>query len=260
MNKRPLTSPETEITRVEKIRKMTHEEMKDMLQTVQDTLMKVIVETRDDVKNVAKSQDNIEKSLATLLERTENNEKAIQAMKDEIGELEARLNIREQLDLIDNFRLTGFPPITPTKEEQLELISEILKFVGVTTTKDDFVYWSAYQNRSKSSAVIVGKFASSAKRSEAFKAFREKAKTSEITWNKFVISRPGDPNGLRKINLRTSLTKATMALLNKVREHSTKFKYIWEANGRVLVRKAEGDRAIEIKSSLQLKKIVDQSL
>lgn len=219
MKKRPLSSPESEISQVDKQRKMTPEDIAATLKSVHEAVLEN-----------SKSLKNIDKNLATLIERTEKNEQAILALKAELGEIEARLNVREQRDLMDNFRMTGFPPFTPSKEEQIELIIKILKYVGVNCTKNDFSYWATYRNKNNTGAAMVRKFASSAKRAEAFKAFREKAKTGEITWNKFVVTGADDPTGARKIYLRSSLTKGTMLLLNKAREHSAKFQYIWESD------------------------------
>lgn len=50
-----------------------------------------------------------------------------------------------------------------------------------------------------SDSEILGKFASSDKRAEAFKALGEKAKYTEITWNEFVITDASDLNEARRL-------------------------------------------------------------
>lgn len=59
------------------------------------------------------------------------------------------------------------------------------------------------------------------KRKEAFMAFQAKAKAAGITWNQNVT--PTDLNdGPRKLYLRSILTKPTMTLLSRTREHKDK--------------------------------------
>lgn len=197
--------------------------------------------------------------MATLLERTEKNEQEILALKAEVSDLEARINYRDQMDLVDHFRLTGLPPISATKEEATKMAIKILSKVNVICTAQDFTYCFVYRNKNNTGSAIVGKFSTTEKREEANKSFRAVAKTTAITWNKFAPVKENDPIGLRKLYLTSSLTKSTIALLNKAREHrGTTFEYVWETGCRILVRKAAGQPTIEIKSPQQLQRIIDQ--
>jgi len=244
VNKRQLESPES--AQAEKIRKMPDEvQLKD--------LMVLVMETNNTVKN-------IEKNLATLLERTEKNECEIIALKNIVADLDARLNEREQADLIDHFRITGLPPISPSREDQRNLVLNILRHVKVNCTAKDLTYVNIHRNANKTGATIVGKFASHAMRVEAFNAFRDVSKISPITYGTFIQCTANDVDGIRQLRLRSYLTKATLALANQTREHrGAKFEFVWENEGRVLARKTANSPVIHIRSLHQLAKIVAET-
>lgn len=257
MNKRQLESPESEVAQADKIRKMANTEIKEMLTSFQNEFksdcMAVITETNEEVKNIGRN-------LATLLERIEKNEQEITALKAEVSELRAENNYRDQKDIVNQFRISGLPPIKGkvTRENATKLALKVMQKIKVTCTEQDFNFCA--MRSYETGATIVGEFSSSKKREEAIKAFRAMAKTTAITWNRFAPVPEGDPTGVRKIFLTSNLTKWTMTLLNKTREHQgTIFQYVWESNCRILVRKAAGQPVIEIKSPQQLQRIIDQN-
>lgn len=261
MFKRQLNSPETEVSQAEKLRKMPNNEIKELLESFRNEFMVGNNELKEEVKKIGEEVKKNGEKLATLLERIENNEKEVAAIKAEMAELDARLNYRDQKDLIDHFRVTGLPPLSPLKGETAILMTKIMQKVGVICTAQDFSFCVMKHNKNNSGSVIFGKFSSSNKREEAFRAFRTAAKAEPITWNKFAPVVANDPNGLRKLYLSSFLTNWTMALLNKAREHrGTTFEYVWETGTRIMVRKATGQPAIEIRSPGQLQKLVTQHM
>lgn len=61
----------------------------------------------------------------------------------------------------------------------------------------------------------------------------------------------------RKLGLASSLTKYTRNL--KAKAHETgKFAYVWDNEGRVLLRTKEGKEAIRVTSLLELQRKVNQ--
>lgn len=227
-----------------------------MDQQVMDKLISMETNLSKAISDVTQRVINIETSLATMLDRMIQNEKAIEELKIELSETQARLNVRDQRDLVNFFRVTGLPPMNIPKKQEMELMITILSKVDVPATANDFEYVRMYKTANNSSSTLTGKFVNQMKRKEAFMAFRAKAKATGITWNQIV--EPCDPNdGLRKLYLRSNLTKPTMILLNRAREHKDKFQFIWEEEGRILLRKKDKEPAIELKSVLQLQQLVE---
>lgn len=243
-DKRLLGSPES--SQAEKLRKMPEEiQLKD--------LMELLMKNSNSLANNEAKILTIERSLATLLERTERNEKEIFALKAEVSDLSARLNEREQMDLIDKFKITGLPPISPTENVRNELLLKIFSKADMTCSMKDFIFVTMHCNANKTSAIIMGKYATHAMRVDAFAAFRKKSVISPITYGTVMDCAPNDQNSTRNLRLRSFLTKATLELANKTREHrGTIFEFVWENEGRILARKpATGSRkqpAINIKS------------
>lgn len=95
------------------------------------------------------------------------------------------------------------------------------------------------------------------KRREVFKAFKEKLKTSELTWSLLFPRTEPDPNANRKLGLFSNLTAYTRNLKARARE-TGKFAYVWENEGRVLLRLREGTPLIRVKSYSELQRAVNQ--
>lgn len=247
-NKRPINSPESDIAQKDKALKMDKQIM-DKLVSMDDRIAKGI-------SDVTQRVINIETNLATLLERLIKNENAIEALKCELSETRSLLNVRDQQDLANHFRLSGLPPVGLKKEDCKTFMIKVLSVVGVPATQNDFEYATVFKTGDNASATLVGKFVNIMKRREAFKAFRAKSKDPGITWGDMATS--NNPNdGSRKLFLRSNLTKPTMTLLNRAREHKDIFKFIWEDEGRIMLRKSENERYVELKSLRQLQQLVE---
>lgn len=256
-NKRSISSPESEISQIDKSRKMDASEfmkaMKSMEMSINQNMSQQINGLSQSINTIGNSVKGMEANLATLFERLEKYEKALESLRNDFMELEARFNDREQNDLINHFRFTGMPPVAVSPVGQIECLIKMCTLVGVTATTNDFEDVRMYTNRNKTAAVIAGKFSQLGKRREVFKAFKEKMKTSEITWSRLFPGKEGDSNAMRKLGLFSSLTKYTMNLKASARE-TGKFAYVWETEGRVLLRKKEGEKTIRVKSLMELQR------
>lgn len=261
MNKRSISSPEIENSQAEKSRRMDAKDFTKAMKSMETTMMTTMSQSFAGVNQTlaanGTSLKNIEETLSALLVRVEKNEKELESLRNDFMELEARFNEREQNDLSNHFRFTGMPAAQVAPEGQLELLLKMCSFVGVPTTKNDFDYFRMYNTRNNSSGVITGRFTELSKRREVFKAFKEKMKTSEITWKLLFPDKADGPNAMRKLGLFSSLTKYTMNLKAKARE-TGKFAYVWETEGRVLLRVKEGEKSIRVKSPMELQRAINQ--
>lgn len=253
-NKRELQSPEN----TENEQRMKVKRTADM-EAISAAITSMESRIMTSIQALQSLQSETNDKISSLLTRIEKTEKALEEATVYMKELSARLDIRDQMDLVDCFRLTGLPAVESPKEDQFAVIEKTFKLVGCTVKKDDLTYWAMYPNRQKTNAVIVGKFCNSKKREEAFRLFKQKSKIEPMLFGS--ICEPHDPNDrLRVIRLRSSLTKPTMNLLNMARQHiPATFEFVWEREGRIFVRKAAGERAVQIKSEAQLMTLVTRA-
>ncbi len=227
-------------------------QVEQLLAAMESRLMAALNEKHASIE--AKIQ-NFDSKVTALLTRLEKTEKALEEVTEYMKDLSARIDYRDQMDLIDCFRITGLPAIDTPREDQLVIIVNVFKKVGVTVTREDLSYWNMYNNRQRTSATISGKFCNPKKREEAFSLFKIKTKNKPILFGE-MCKPTNDEDKLRVIRLRSNLTKATMNLINLARQHMTIFAYVWEKNGRIFVRKNEDERAFQIKSESELKAVI----
>lgn len=252
-NKRELLSPENieeeQRSKVKKHQEMEMKQMAELLTAMETRIMASIGNVNGTVKE-------LDEKVSSLLTRLEKTEKALEEVNDYLKVVSARLDYRDQMDLVDCFRITGLPAVDTPKEDQLVVIVNVFKHVGLTVTREDlYPNWNMFQNRTKTSATICGKFCSPKKREDAFRLFKEKTKTEPMHFGSLCKPRNNDDK-LRVIRLRSSLTKPTMNLLAMARQHMSVFAFVWEKNGRIFVRQTEDHRAAQIKSEMELKSLI----
>lgn len=202
--------------------------------------------------------DSIESAQKKMIDIMKHFEEKHSALVKKVDELTARLNTIEQKELINDFKILGAPLLPNcTKDESFGVIKKFFKIAGTDVKKEDLIFWTYLANRDKGSGQFLGRFANNNTKMKAFKSFKLRISTLPILWQDIVTDLPeNDLKRARRLGLRSRLTPATFSLLRKAKEHSEKFQYIWESQGRIFIRKAEGLRAHEIKSEAQLTDLV----
>lgn len=143
--KRPINSPESDVSQVDKAIKMDLTQIESMLKslesnlttnlhanhaTLEATLTRSMMEIKVSLKN-------FEENIATIFARIECIEKETESLRNDFMELEARVNETVQENMISKFRVTGLPPVKVSREGQLEFLLALMNFVGVTAVEDD---------------------------------------------------------------------------------------------------------------------------
>lgn len=211
------------------------------------------------IANLTASVDQMKNDLSSILTKFVKQEEEIAQIKLEMNDLKVRLDIRDQKDLADDFKIIGIPYVENCpKDDIYMLLNRIFKVAKTTVGRKDLAFWAMFPNRDKKTATIVSRFTNSSIRSEAFANFRKVTKENPMLWTSVVPDLAADDvNRTLQVRLLPKLTKVTFNLLQAAKEHSPSvFKYVWIRNGGVFIRKAEGQKAINIKSTAELKSAV----
>ncbi|XP_045538256.1 uncharacterized protein LOC106713295 [Papilio machaon] len=192
-----------------------------------DTLLAEHEKSKDKIRKLEKTVENI-------------NNKCVYVEKCNTA-LEQKLHDYEQLTRKQNIEIVGLEAMPD--ENVTEIVSKLGKMINVS---DDNIEWVRRNQPRKqgisSASIIVGFKASGTKSRDAWLA--ERHKLSDITSDKIT-------GGIKKskVYINEDLTKSTRTLLwftKKVLRHH--YKYIWVSNGKILVKKMDGNKTSWVRS------------
>lgn len=209
------------------------------LQTGQNQLQSVLTQLQGDVHRV--------------IDRVGATEIVVQNLQHENETLSGDLNFLRQKEFKQTFALLGFPKGT-NGEDMFVAIKKIGGMIGVQIEGTDFSRRPhLVTHRNNRTAHIAGTFYSAQKRDEFHFKFREKKRTSPIVLEDIVISLDPDHQLRAKpLTLRWELTDYTKKLLVEAKKYAANFKYIWETDGRVLLKRDDASKPINIHTFAQL--------
>lgn len=164
----------------------------------------------------------------------------------------------EQESLIKSFNV--FDLLTLTQEQAFQTINNIAIKLGITVKKTDLKDIFVANHRDKRSSHITGTFYEEKKRDEFFSNTKNRiADKNPLVEEICTLSNDSTFRGI-EVRVRTKFTQHTREMLAKARQLSNKFSFIWESEGKILLRKVEDSRIIQIKSERQLADIATQQL
>lgn len=216
--------------------------IKDMNNNIKD-LTDAVKEVKIEQQNFREWLDTIRHDIKEIREKQEN--------------FEGELNVLQQAQKINSFVITGFPAAQTTNASSYEVAKAFFGILGWKTNPEDFEKLFVVQYKNGNGSHIAGTFYDKRIRNMAFDKFRAIKKEKAILCEEVLKHLPPELRG-RKLNFRTELTAATRQLLSKVKQHSADFKFIWEKDGRVFVRKTEQEKALEIRSYQQFRAVTGQ--
>lgn len=228
------------------------------LKTDQELRFNKLMEILTDIQS---SQANIQENLKEMATRVENVESTVAAAQSEIvalqnenAILQSEMRQFEQACLVTSFNVFGFP--TMKQEEALNVMIKIGSKIGSSMNKNDFKDLYVNNHRNKTTSNIVGTFYDQRKRDDVFARIKKTIadKKPLLVEDYCTLASDSTLRGT-EIRIKTKLTQNTRKLLAYARLYNNTFKFIWETNGRVLVKKDEQAKTIEIKSEQQLRNI-----
>ena len=179
----------------------------------------------------------------------------VQALEYTVAQLRADLNDRDQDLLLADVEVTGIPE---ESGENLEhLVSTVAVKLGVTLDERDVVSCAraggarrgASGDGSGRPRPIVVRFARRAVRQEMLRAARVR--------RRITTEGLGLKSDTRPFHVNERLTKANRRLFYEARESAKRggWRYVWTRDGRILVRRAQGDPVHRIRAAEDLERV-----
>lgn len=196
----------------------------------------------------------IETRLLTVERSGDTAQRNIEQLGAECVSLKARVNKLEQMSIANEFLLHGLPP-SVTSQDVETVLANFGNQIEVEIKPEDFdAKPRIFTNRTRTSSSIIGTFKSPALKSAVSKAF--KAKRPIVVEDLVELPALSTLRG-KQVVLRNSLTAANREILREaIRLKGEQFKFAWDVDGRIHLRKDEHSRAIEITSVEHLRCVI----
>lgn len=190
-----------------------------------------------------KTIEKLEEMVKSLKEELKEKEKVIDELKDELHEFQQ--HYRNSYLEIHNLPEDNHE----TQEKLMDMVIKIAAEVGVRLMKEEIEASHRIQtrNKNKEKPVIVH-LASRKKRNEIIAG----QKKTKVTQDKILAN-----GSSSRIFVNESLTKYYKELLFEAKKKAQEinFKYVWTAEGKILMRAEEKGRVFRIKNHLDLKNL-----
>lgn len=179
------------------------------------------------------------------------------------------LNQLEQTSLANHFVIHNLPP-AHGKSDAIKLMSTIGEYLELHLEANDFSVgpYFTQQKKNRPSSSLIGAFYDIRKKKQLFEKFKLKTNPGDPSQRRPILTDDifnGLPNDSTfrgsEIVLKNLLTRLNRNLLHHAQQElkfSNKFKYVWESDGRILARRDEKTRIIEIRSTQDLQNIIKQ--
>lgn len=232
----------------------------EMTFSAQIAELKTILETK--MGNLETKLGNVEIMMTNLDEKlsknisdfTEKITSEINSVKVEQSVMAMRVNDLEQMLNNSTVVITGLP--MPVDSVPLNTINTIASKFKAAYTANDFKRLVNIKYKDQKGSFIIANFYLESKKNEFVNNFRAITKENPMRIQRVFTLPPDSADREKVIRVKTLLTKNNMQLLKEAFTYLKKpFKFVWESEGKIMVRKDAGSKAIVIKTSEQLARI-----
>jgi cell division protein FtsB len=172
-------------------------------------------------------------------------------IKNRVTTLESKVNDLEQQANNNSLIITGLPLIELTA---FNAFTHIMGFLKLKFAEDDCKRISKINYKDGKGCFIIVKLYDEKNKDKIMRMFRERIK-SQSPLNVERVFNLEDVSPLRgkQIRVKTLLTQQNATLLRQAHTYrNNPFAFVWESDGKILVREKEGDKAIVVRSLEQL--------
>lgn len=161
--------------------------------------------------------------------------------------LEQKVQDYDQTSRRNNLEIVGVELLPG--ENVREVVNKIGELIDVSSTDIEWVSRRQQRNTSgKPAPILVGFKATAAGKNERDAWLSQRKKLAEITSSTITGG-----SLQSKVYINEDLIKATRELLwNTKKQLHGKWKYIWVANGKILVKKEDGDKTVWVRAESDL--------
>lgn len=207
--------------------------------------------------------DSLVADIATINAKTLNLEGAqnelqedFDRLRDDVGKLRDEMRYVQQAALSHNFIIHGLPQDI-RNDKPIDILAKIAQKFGITIHETDLKYVALRLNNTRKTAYLTGIFHDGKLRQQLLQAGKE---NKPLIVERFFPELP-DNSTMRgkEFSIKNQLAQSTRNFLAEAhRINNKRFKYVWESNGKIMVRKDDGARSTEVRSIEQLIDILDQ--
>lgn len=139
------------------------------------------------------------------------------------------------------------------------ILINFLGRVGITTTQTDYKDFKLITYPDKKGSYIIGTLWEQKKKSDIMNNFKEMLKADKPILVDQMFRLPStSPLVGRQIRFKNRLTKINALLLKAARSYKDKlFAFVWESEGRVLIRRSPSEKPIHRKNMEHLRDLVE---
>lgn len=218
----------------------------------------VKIENTDVNINILVQEISTVKHKTEVLEKTQENFRDdINWLKNEVGRLSVDLGAVQQTTLSNHFLIFGLPHDLAV-DKPFMWLNKIASKLGVVICEQDLKHVALRKNEKYKNSYLTGIFHDIRLRQQLF----EQAKISRpLVVESVFTSLPGNsPLRGKEISLKGHVAPAIRSRLSEAhRLNNNVFKFIWQKDGRLLMKKDVGHQVYEIKSTDQLNEVLTKN-
>lgn len=201
--------------------------------------------------------DSLASDIAAISTKTSNLEiaqnqlqKDCNQLREDVGRLNQEMRQVQQAALSHSFIVHGLPQDI-RNDKPIDILTTIAHKLGITIRENDLKFIALRLNNARRTAYLTGIFHDGKLRQQLLQAGKEQ---KPLIVDRFFPDLPANSTMRGKeFSVKNQLAQATRTFLAEAhRINNKRFKYLWESNGRIMIRRDDGERSIEIRSHEQL--------
>lgn len=215
-----------------------------------DSLLQKHEETSNKIDLLSNDISLIKLKTDSLEANQEQCRADIDWIKGEVGRLSNELSVVQQANLSNHFVFFGLPHDLPS-DQALKWLQKIAHKLDMLIEKDDLKYIALRKDNARKSSYLTGIFYDTRKKQQFF----DNAKLKRPLTVELVFTSLPQTSNLRgkEIVIKNQISPAIRARLSEARRlNNNVFRFIWQRNGQILMKKDEGEPVFEIRSTEQL--------
>lgn len=222
-----------------------------------ETNIDKIVQIDNKLDGIEQQFNSLREDISSLNERVKLVEHSQLTNNDEVSRIKSDLNsalsdVNElrQESLSNEFVIYGLPP----EVSNIDAKNIVIHFASAAEeiiTEEDIQFAFARHIKNKSESIVVGRFKQANTKTSLMKSFAAKKPiTVEHVINNLEATSKWRGKELVIRNQLTQLNRKICSEAHKLNNGA--FRYIWDSRGKIMLKKTELDRAINIRSMAQL--------
>lgn len=235
----------------------TIESIDAKLTTIESEVTAIKVDVTEIREQLGKLRADLESAVQRITALEHSNTRTnttMEALQNEVSTMKSEMNQLQQQALANDFTIHGLPPSFTTAQTQ-SLITKLAQHIGVSLAPQEFARAPfAVTNKTKTLSTVIGTFSNNTTKLNVFRACKVKR---PIVLEDVIDLDVSSPYRGKELRIRNSLTTVNRTILAEaLRTKGDLFKFAWDVNGRIFLKRDESSRGVEVKSLGDLQRII----